>query len=140
MLQLRHKNCGGNININVEITNVFGKPNIKIKEDYKILISFESLLARNVIIKTTGLRCDKCEKVLKDNKELEIQCAFSGNNGAVEDFRIIYAIKKGTGERLNPQLLHTKVIKDYIADIERDGFVAKEVEPKIFLDEKVRNG
>lgn len=140
MLNLRHANCGGNININISIENIFGRPNIKIKDKHKILISFASLIAHDVRIKTVGLRCSDCKKVLDGSEELELQCGYSGNKGSVEDFRIIYAFKEGTKEELNPQLLHIKVKDTYIKDIERDGFTAQEVEPKIFLDEEIKHG
>ena len=139
MLNLKHKDCGGNIHINVDIQNVFGKPNIRIKDKHKILISFASLIAFDVKIKTTGLRCEKCKRVLDGSEELQLQCGYSGQNGLVEDFRIIYAFKE-TGEELNPQLLHVKVKDTYIEDVKRDGFTIKEVEPKIYLDEEVRHG
>ena len=70
MLQIKHLNCGGNIYINIDIQNVFGKPNIRIKDAHKILVSFASLVAFGVKIKTTGLRCDKCQKILKWKENL----------------------------------------------------------------------
>ncbi len=139
MLSLKHKGCGGNIHINIDIQNVFGKPNIKIKDKHKILISFASLIARNVKIKTLGLSCDNCQEVLEGGEELELRCGHSGNKGGVEDFRIIYAFKE-TGEELNPQLLHISVKDDYIKDVKNDGFTVQEVEPKIYLDEEIKNG
>lgn len=140
MLNLRHQNCGGDININISIENIFGRPNIKIKDKHKILISFASLIAHNVKIKTTGLQCNECKKVLDGSEELELQCGYSGNRGNVEDFRIIYALKEETNEELNPQLLHVKVKDTYIKDVKRDGFTVQEVEPKIFLDEEIKHG
>lgn len=139
MLNLKHKNCGGNIHVNIDIQNVFGKPNIKIKDKHKILISFASLIAHNVKIKTVGLRCDKCKRILENSEEIELRCGHSGNAGGVEDFRIIYAFKE-TGEELNPQLLHIKVKDNYIKDVKNDGFTVQEIEPKIYLDEEIKNG
>lgn len=140
MLNIKHRGCGGNININISIENVFGKPNIRIKDKHKIMVSFASLIAYNVQIKTTGLQCDHCKKVLDGSDELELQCGYSGNKGKVEDFRIIYAIKEETKEELNPQLLHKKVKDTYIKDVENDGFTTQEIEPKIYLDEEIKHG
>jgi hypothetical protein len=140
MLQIKHKDCGGNLYINIDIKNVYGKPNIRIKEKHKILVSFASLLAFNVQITSKGLRCDKCEEILEDSETLQLVCGFSGNKGLVKDFKLIYAHKADTKEDLQPQLLHNKVKDQYIEDVRNDGFTVTEIQPKIYLDEEIKHG
>jgi hypothetical protein len=139
MLGLEHKNCGGKILIQVDIENIFGLPNIKIKDEHKIFISFAKLAARNVKVKFNGLCCESCGTTLQSNEEIVLQCKTTGDKGPLNEFKIIYAINDA-GIELNPQLLHISGIERYVKSVKKEGFKVREIEPKIYLDEEVKHG
>lgn len=140
MLKMLHKNCGGNLYVAIEMENVFGKPNVKVKGQNQIFISFASLIAFKVKLKATGLYCDKCNQTLEDSEGINLYCNHTGKKDAVDNFRIIYAIKPETGEELRPQLLHITMTEDYKKDCKTDGFAVTEIEPKIYLDKEIKHG
>jgi len=138
MLNFKHKNCGGRVLLDVSIENIYGIPNMKIKEEYKLFISFAKLASKNIKIKIEGLRCSECERKLAGSEDIVLQCQHTGELDSLENFRIVYATNGKID--LHPQLLHISAVNKYEKDVKKEGFKVKEVEPKIYLDQEVKNG
>lgn len=138
MLEMNHKNCGGKILIDIEVSNIFGKARAKIKDNHKIFLTYSGLIAMNVQVKALGIVCSKCKKLMDNSEEISFRCMHTGNSGIIEDFRIMWSEKPDTGEKLDPIFLHIDAVKNYKNDAENQGFIVSEIQPVIYLDEEIK--
>ncbi len=130
--------CGGNVGLEVDIQNIFGKIRSKLHTN-KIEVTFAGLLAKQVKIKGKKYICMNCGQELVE-KTIIIACPYSGERDVISNFVILRATHTETQKKSRPIIIHEKSAEGYIKDAEKSGSEVYKRTAKIHLNTEVGNG
>lgn len=130
--------CGGNIGLEVDIRNIFGRIRSTLHTN-KIEITFAGLLARQVKITGKKFICMSCGKELT-GETLVLICPYSGDRGVIDDFVILRATHVKTQKKSRPVIIHKNHSDRYVKDAEKSGSEVYKRAAKIHLNTEVGNG
>lgn len=130
--------CSGDVVIDIEITNIYGKARPKVLSN-KIVLTFAGLLANKVNIQGKNFSCIKCKKVLSEDT-IQLRCGFSGKNALLAEFFIVRGINEITGKKLHPVIIHNAYLDEYETDVKKQGYTTRKNRVKLELNAEVTNG
>jgi hypothetical protein len=139
MINLYHKDCGGILEIDVEISGITGIFKTRVKNIKQIEITYDELRASNVMIKAVGLFCQRCGEKNIPLEDITFRCQMTGKNDVIENFVFIYGTHPDN-RNLHPVFCHKDFKDKYVEDISKDGFVADILVPEVVLNKEARNG